>query len=1035
MRLIRWSVNNPGPVFAFYAGLLLLAAFSLWRLIPLRLTPAVSSSQLAVITEAMGMPPALVERHLTDPLERAVARVPNVVAVRSSSMEGMSIVILEFPYDYDLRAGNEDTRAALATVELAMDEGASYGHGATVPRVVPYDPLRIPVLRLAVRAPDWDASTLSRFLELELTSRLKRVAGVETVSIFGLPRQQVSVLVDRGAAAAAGLSLSQVREALDKANTARSAGALHDALSRVTPVTLDAQARTTQELEGLVVAARPDEPPLTLKDIASVDLHLDTNRSLYRYNGKEAVEIVVVESAGASSPRTVAALRAVVKEEMGRHPGLQVEEAYNNAHFVSIVAGNVWWELGLAVVLTGLVAFVFLGEWRATLVVLVTVPVTLAGAVLFFAPLGLSFNSSTLIGLLLAIGRLVDDTIIDLCAVAHHRAMGKDARTAAIDGCSSVRRAVVSATLVICLVMLPLTFTGGLTQDMFEGIVWPFLLALAASLGVALTLAPALIARLYQNQPAQTGSGRFASHLERVESAYRRLLIGALRNRGTVLFGALATLYLALVMYPRVGWEMMPQADTGQIYAVLEARPGTPASETARLAAKLEEILLRQPEVRKVSTEIGAGEPAALWTGYGNTGPSYANMLITLWDKGDRERSLWQIVDAVYLQASLTVPHLRRLTLREMGSDVMATAMAPVQLVIRGPELERLALLAEQTRDLGRQSRQLVRPGGLTQVGTSWSLEDGGWSLRPRPGAVAGLGVSPESMALQADLALAGAATRTSMADGTPIMVSYPAQQRRTYSDLEWVLIQGSHGSRTLAELADIEASTTATMIEHDNLQRSNSVTASYRQGGAGSMQLGMDWLMASRMHVGFPSGYSVELRGDMVAMMDSSRRLLWGMGVALALMYLALAAQFRSAILPLVIMAAIPVSLPGVLAALLMAGQTVSTVSLLGLAVSIGMDVTASILLLDAVSMERARGRSVWRALLVGAPNRLRPVLMTVAITLAVMAPLACFPSTGMDAYAPLATVVMGGLAMSCALTLLLVPVLYSFAANLRSR
>ena len=216
-------------------------------------------------------------------------------------------------------------------------------------------------------------------------------------------------------------------------------------------------------------------------------------------------------------------------------------------------------------------------------------------------------------------------------------------------------------------------------------------------------------------------------------------------------------------------------------------------------------------------------------------------------------------------------------------------------------------------------------------------------------------------------------------------------------------------------------------MIEHDGLQRCNSVMASYRPGGPGSMRLSMEWLMASRMQLPYPAGYTLEQRGDMVVMMDSFQRLLRGLGLALVLIYLTLAAQFRSALLPLALMAAIPLELPGVLLALGLAHQTISSVSLLGLVVLSGMDVTASILLLDAVLRQRAAGRSATEALLEGAPSRVRPLLMTVAVTMAVMVPLALFPRPGMDAYAPLATVILGGLGASTLLSLVVVPVFYS--------
>lgn len=1033
MTLIRWSVENSARVFAFFAVVLVAAALALWQLVPLRLTPAIGSPQLAVITASMGMPALLVERHLTNPLERALTQVPHLVSIRSSSMEGMSVITLEFPYGHPLDAAAQQAQAAIASVDLGLDDLES-GHGAQAPRVVPYDPLRIPVLRLAVRAPDWDPGVLANFIETELTLRLKRVPGVESVGTFGLPTQQVSVLVDRDAAAASGLSLTQIREAIDRANIGQSAGALYDGLTSLTPIQLDAQARTPSDLEKLVVADPPDGPPVTLQEIATVDWHLSLQRSIYRLNGVEAVEVSLLEGPEASSPRTVAAARAAIDELVRANPGLVIEEAYDNAHFVSLVAAGVWTELGLAVLLTGLVCYLFLGDWRATLVVLATVPATLACVVLFFPVLGLSFNSSTLIGLLLAIGRLVDDTIVDLCAVARHRAAGKDSRSAAIEGCSEVRRAVVAATAVICLGMLPLTFCGGLTQDMFEGIIWPFLLALAASLLVALTLSPCLIARLYAHcPPTRPGRPNLSQQgLDALEGGYRKALAWALRYRASVLCCLLATLYLAALMVPRLGWEMMPLSDTGQVYATLEAQPGTPTSETARLAQQLETILRRQPEVLKVSTSVGPQKEAtSILTGYGTSGPHTANFWITLSDKSDRQRSLWQIVDAVYLEASLTIPHLRQLSLKEMGSDVMANAMAPVQLVLRGPDLERLAWLAQQTLEVGRRSEKLVGAGGLTQLSTTWSLAEGGWSLKPRLDLLAGLGVTPQALAQQVSLALAGAETRTRLVDGTPVMLSYPATQRRSPADLQAVRIQGTQGQAPLGRLAELEAEVRPSMIEHDNLQRSNSVVASYRPGGPGSMQLGMDWLMASRMQVGLPPGYTIEQRGDMLAMMDSTRRLVIGMGVAVVLVYLALAAQFRSWSLPLAILAAIPVSLPGVFGALLLAQQTISTVSLLGLAVLIGMDLTAAILLLDAVLRERARGRSLSRALLVGAPARLRPVLMTVMVTLAVMTPLALFPGTGMDAYAPLATVILGGLTVSTVLTLFVVPLLYSLFAK----
>lgn len=1027
MRVIRWSVDHSFWVFSFYAVVLCLSIITLWKFVPLRLNPSIKSPQLAVLVNRPGMSAKLVESEVTDRIEPLLAQVPKLQSLRSSSMPGMSLAILEFPYGHDPDSSVASVSTALAGVEFGPtgdDEGG--GHAAMAPQVFPYDPLKLPVLRLAVRADDWDAVRLADLVEQELTPRLRRLPEVEAVWSFGVARPEVEVAVDRDKLAVWGLSLSQVREAIEETTLPQGSGTLDSPGSRSLPFALEGQAQNLSEL-GKVVLATVEGRPVTLDQVAKLSRVLVTEHSNYRFNGREAIEINILEDAYASSPRTAAAVAAELSQIRQEFPGLSIEVAYDNAHFVTALSHRVWWELALAVALTGLVAYLFLGDWRGTGVVLATIPATLALTILWFPLLGLSFNSSTLVGLLLAIGRLVDDTIIDLCAVARLRALGQSSREAAFEGCSGVRRAVISATIVIALVMVPLTMTGGLTQDMFEGIVWPYLLALLASLIVALTLSPALMAVVYEGVAPSLVRSRGERALMGLERRYRALLAKALRYRVAVVGSAIAAVYLALCLVPMLGWEMMPAADTGQLYVMLEARPGTSLEETTRMATKLEAVLRRQPEVRRVSTEVGMSGLQGLSSGYAPMGSHMACLFVTLSDMGQRQRSLWQVADAVYVQASLTVPNIRQLSIKEMGSDVMATSMSPVQLVIKGPDLLRLAHLAEETKELAYRSEALAHPTrGLIQVATTWSLDSGARTLKPGLAALSALDLSPNDLARQAAAALDGEMASSTMLDGTPIKIAYQAQQRRSLDDLKAIVISGSQGTERLDRLARIEGDVWPSMIEHVDLQRSNSVVAGYRKGGPGSMVLGMEWLMASRMQLGLPPGYSIEQRGDMVTMMDSSRRLFQGIGLSLLLMYSALALQFRSARLPLAIMAAIPMSLPGVFLALLLAQQTISTVSILGFAVLVGMDVTTSILLLDAVS-SRHRTGAPWRALLGGAPSRLRPVLMTVVVTLAVLAPLAFFPQTGTDAYAPLATVIVGGLTVSGVLTLVLVPVLYS--------
>lgn len=923
MRWIGWSVEHPRAVLTAYGAVLLLALFSLAWWIPTRLNPSLKSPLLAVISDCPNQSPSQVEG-VTNRLEASLVQLPSLLHIRSMSMHELSLIILEFPY-------GSDTAAQMPQIAAQLPSGS---------RVIPYDPLDLPVLSLAVHYPGQDEGWLREMLEREGLPEFKAVAGVERVSLFG-SRQQVEVALTPPTS---GPPIA--RPLLWRPDAAQLAE-VEKLLAGVTEV---------DQLRQLTLGGQP------LEKVARLRREVGHDSPRYRYNGQEAFEISIFQSPRASSPALVAQLRLVAKRLQRHHPGLVVQEAYNNAHFVEVVQANVWLELALAVGLTGIVVWLFLGEVRGTLIALATVPAALALTLVFFVPLGLSLNSTSLIGLLLALGRLVDDTVIDLHAVAAHRAQGKSPRQAARDGCSEVRPAVISSTLVLALAMLPLTWCGGLTQDMFVGIVWPFLLSLAASLVVSLTLTPALAGLVYQGG----GVGR------RWEFHYRRVLEGVLNHRALLLALVLSACYLAWLLVPLIGSEMMPLSDTGQMYLEMEAQPNSSSQETARLAAGIEEILRRCPEVLGVSCEIGMEPQRTGLSGYDMGASHLARMQITLLDQNRRQRNLWQIADAVYAQALHDVPGVRRLLIKEMGSDVMASAMTPVELVLRGPNLKRLSWLGEQTRALGAQVR------GLHMVGTSWSAGRPPRVLfRPVSGPGKRLGQTREGVSLI-------------LQDGQP----WP-------DDLA--------------------------LIEHQDLQRSISVTGTLRRGGPGSMRLAMSLQMASQSQLPFPAGYELVQRGDMLSMMDSFDRLLTGLALALVLVYGALLLWFRDWRLPLIMLAAIPLELSGVLVALLLAGQTFSSVSLLGIVVLHGMDMTASILLLDRVEALRRGGLSAREALLQGAPQRLRPVLMTVVVTLAVMVPLAFFPRTGMDAYSPLATVILGGLSVSALLTLLVIPVLYS--------
>jgi hydrophobic/amphiphilic exporter-1 (mainly G- bacteria), HAE1 family len=462
--------------------------------------------------------------------------------------------------------------------------------------------------------------------------------------------------------------------------------------------------------------------------------------------------------------------------------------------------------------------------------------------------------------------------------------------------------------------------------------------------------------------------------------------------------------------------------------------PGTSFAATSMKAKVFEKILLDQPEVQRVSGEIGE-QTGGYFTGQAMNGVNAASYLITFTPKEERRRSIWQIMDAVYQEATSKIPGIRRLALKEMGADLMASSAAPVELLVAGPDQGGAQRLAAQVADVARKIP------GMVQVSTSSSMLQPEERIVVDRARASQLGLTPDDVVGQVYYATHGGLTTEYFTPGDmrhdTILLRYAADDRGTRTDLATTQIVGKNGATVpLASIANIERNVGPTLIEHDGLRSGVSVLGYYRRGGPGVMALDMNTIMAAIAMVPFPRGYSIEMRGDMTEMAQSFDRLLGAMEIAIVFVFLLLVAQFRSVVNPLVMLLAIPLELLGIFGGLLWAHQNFSTVSILGIVVANGMTVSNAILLVDLIVRKRAEGFSREDAVLEAGPIRLRPILMTTIVSIAVLIPVAFFPKTGIDAYSPLATVIIGGLTISTVLTLFVVPVLYvTFDALLARR
>ncbi len=1034
--ITKWSIEHPWIVTAFYLGVALLSVLVIVFQMPRRMMPYVESPIVAVVSMMPGLSAEEMEIYFSKPIEERMVDLKNVHFVRSTSQEGFSIVSIEFWYGTDMKKALFDVQSLMNVVQADLPVT---GSNLKPSWVLAIDPLNIPVLTLAVTGEGYDRVQLRTLVENEVVNRLKTVKDVYSVAPFGGQKLQMQVVVDRDRLAAYKMTLLDLKNAVDMQNLSRPAGTL-TYQDREVLVRSDFRARAPEEVAAYPIASMEGRT-VYMRDVAEVMNTPREQRSLYRLNGKEAVEVSVIQQPDASSVRVIDGVKVKLAEIQQDFPRLTFDVAYDNSTFVGFLMDNMVEELVMAVLLTGAVVLFFLGNVRGTLISVITIPVSLGMALLAMVPLGMTLNSSTLIGLLLSIGRLVDDSIIDIHSIERHLRMGKSPKDAAIDGISEVRLAVLAITFMLCVALLPLAFSGGIVQFMFEGIVWAIILALLSSALVSFTLTALLAAHLFApyREEAEARRSWFQRRaldpvqrgLERLEARYRTGLAWSIRNRFVVFVGATAVILVGVALYPRIGSEMMPLADVSQAFVQLEATPGSSFARTSEIAAQVEQLLLKQPEVVKVSSEVGFEPGGTYFTGYSMGSVNSAFMMVTLTDSSKRSRDIWKVIDGVRDEATRTIPGIRRVAIKEMGADVMASSAAPIQVIFFGPDLERLSEMGEQARRLAEEIP------GFYQVTTSWAQSLPQLQVMVDRARAQEIGLTVGDVADQAYYALKGGLTnefyRLDNQRQFTILIRYRGDQRRDQTDLEQVKIVGKKGEVVpLTSVARVEERRGPTLIEHDNFRRVISVLGYYRKGGPPSMELSMDLLMAAHGRINFAPGYGVELRGDMTQMEESFQRLLRGLYLAVIFMFLLLVAQFRSLIEPFNMIFSLSLMLTGVLGGLLLARQTFSTVSILAVVILTGMMMTVAVLMIDLVLRLRGEGMDRDEAILTAAPIRLRPIVMTSVISIVVLIPVAFFPRTGIDAYAPLATVVIGGLTMGTVLALFVVPVLHTYTDDL---
>ena len=1008
MWITRTSIANPVFATMVMIGIAVLGVFSYARL-DVEQMPDVTLPYALVLTAYPGAAPEAVEADVTKPIEYAVNQVSGVKTIRSNSLEGQSQVFVEFRLTTNIAQAIQDVRDKVAPVR------ASFPKDVKDPQVIRVeDENSQPVVSLAVTSPTVGLRELTSLTDQTIVKSLENLPGVARLDVNGEAQRQVLIQIRPEALAALGIGIDQVIDAIRNANQDVPAGRItrgpRDSIVRV-----DGKLREPSQF-GRIIVAQQGGGPVYLAQVADVIDGTKDQDSISRVNGQPAITIDVQKAQDANIVDTGHNIRDAVSALKARLPkDVDLRITYSGADQVERSVDRVKSTIVEGALLTVLIVFFFLGSWRSTIITGLTLPIAVVATFIALYAFGFTLNFLTLMALSLTIGLLIDDAIVVRENIVRHLALGKDHRSAARDGTDEIGLAVMATTFAIVAVFVPIAFMQGIIGRFFFQFGVTVAVAVLVSLFVSFTLDP-MLSSVWHDPPATRFArlpwlGRVMSGVERgidrLHAMYGRVLAWALGHRKTVLGAALATFFASFLVVPLVGTEFIPDVDQGFISLRLNTPVGSSLEYTNTKVAEVERVLKRFPEIDLAMTTVGTDE-----------GRNYARVNLKLVDRSRRARSQKEIERAI--RAALKpIPGIQL----SVGYDF------PIWFNVLGPDPDTLSKLAREF------AAKVAKVPGIADLESSDKDANPALSIRVNNAAAADLGISVQEVGSTIRPLVAGdTVTYWLGPDGQnyEVNVQLARSQRQLSSDLANLYLttnrRGPDGQMRmvpLRQVAEIVPTTSPQIIKREALERRIGIYANAE--GRASGDVGADvQKIAERMEL--PPGYSIKAAGTQQDMQESFRAAVAALALAVIFIYLILASQFASFTQPVAIMASLPFSLIGVFLALLFTGTTLNLFSIIGFIMLMGLVTKNAILLVDFANRARRSGASLDQALLTAGQVRLRPILMTTAAMIGGMLPLALGLGEGAEQQAPMGRAIIGGVVTSTLLTLVVVPVLYTY-------
>lgn len=1022
MRLTEIAIRRPAFITMVFVTLAVLGIFGYSRM-GVDLLPKMDWPYVSVVTVYPGAGPREVESLVSKPLEEAVSGLNNLDNVRSYSYEGVSVVLAQFSFAADVDQVTNETQRAIEQARSKLPDDVKS------PRVQKSDMNAFPILRVSVTG-DYEPRQLYQFVKDRIKPRLEQVDGVSAVTIVGGQEREIRVEVDNQKLNAYGISILQVSQSLGRENLDFPTGKIDEKLNQYI-VRLAGKFKSLDEIGAMVVSATP-AGVIYLRDVAEVKDAVKENYTLSRLNGENSVVLVIQKQSDANSVRTSELLHEEFQRLQADNSNrIRFTVAQDITDFTRNALREVRRDLFLAILMVAVVLFLFLHSVRNSLIVLLAIPTSLISAFFFMWIFNFTLNMVSLMALALVIGILVDDSIVVLENIHRHLEHGEKPTNAAINGRSEIGFAAIAITLVDVVVFLPISLVGGVVGRIFGEFGLTVVFSTLLSLFVSFTLTPMLAAKWSRiaEQARKSWLGRFIHWSEefqdRLGSQYQRILGWALGHRKTIVAGSVALLIASIALIPlgAIGTEFMTDPDRGEFAINIDMPLGTTLEKTDEAVHKVEAIVASLPETERYLSTIGKQQSEWRNAEQSNLG----QVQVKLVDKRKRQRSTTTIMKILQNELS-SIPGLKASynTIAMWG----AAGSSPLMVEIIGSDLEGVVKFSQSVSDIIATTR------GTVDVKSSWEEGKPEVKIRVDRDRMARMGLTLAEVGLAARTALEGDVP-TKFQEGdtefdTRVVLSKTSRERA--QDVGEITLLNHYGQPVkLSQVAVVTFGKGPSEIQRKDRERLVTVAANL----SGEVPLGQVTASVEKAikAAGIPNGIRVFFGGETENMRDMFSDMAIALSLAVLFVYIIMVSLFESYIHPFTIMFSLPVALVGALGGLALTRGTLNMFTMIGIIMLMGLVTKNAILLVDFTNTLRSRGLGMRDALLQAGKIRLRPIVMTTATMVFGMMPLALALGAGAEMRQGMAIVVISGLISSTLLTLVLVPVVYTYVDGARDK